>query len=85
MEHESQLLCVAPWIFSIIVGTNTKGRMPFGEQGNRTKNVGLRDRSLLIKATEILKEFITREGSVQKKRLKLICGDFEYTPLVPGS
>lgn len=85
MEHEYQLPWLTPWIFSIIMGTNIKDQVPFGDRSNRLKTIGLRDRSILIKATSTLKDFIIREGGVQRDRLKSICGDFEYAPLVPAS
>ncbi|KAL9620996.1 MAG: hypothetical protein Q9160_004514 [Pyrenula sp. 1 TL-2023] len=85
MEHEYQLPWLTPWIFGVVMGTNMKDKVPFGDRSNRLKTVGLRDRSILIKATSTLKDFIVREGGVQQDRLKSICGDFEYTPLVPAS
>lgn len=86
MENEYQLPWVVPWIFSLILGTQFKDRVPTGRNGDRTKNIGLRDRSILIKVTAVLKDFIEKEGSVQKNKLKSICGcDIEYAPLVPAS
>ncbi|KAL9109590.1 MAG: hypothetical protein Q9227_005770 [Pyrenula ochraceoflavens] len=85
MEHEYHLPWLTPWIFSIVSGVQMQDRIPMGGRNDRMRQIGLRDRGILLKANEVLKEFISREGSVEKERLKSICGDFEYTPLVPAS